>query len=298
MKILVVVLALILLSIHSTLALAQSADLNPTASQESCTKDQADSGNPQSCTVGPYSGHDYLRYIRTDDSGNLFCQRSLCLNDSNNQPFEYKCSKDQADGLQPQDCKDSSGNNGLSYDRYSFTDSTGQLWCYKSECIVTTSLSPTTTPSPVISSPPVISLTPVPTEETSDEIAMRNLNVGLLPPNFSKDVQPVGGDPFWIFFWKRFTSLLGFLVIKGGIFTPRTDLQNSVTLPDEVRPTPPINDLPQQAAQNIGEKGNAGIYSANLPKVIRGKDDKPAEVEKQYEKAYFPTGICPITDCR
>lgn len=286
----------IFLLIYPTMVFAQAADLNPTASQESCTKEQADSGDPQSCTVGPDQGHDFLRYVGNDSGGGLFCQRSLCLNDSNNQPFEYKCSKDQADGLQPQSCKDSSGKDGLIYDRYSFTDSTGQLWCYKSECV---SNAVTLSPTPFITAPPTLSPTPLPSGKTPEEIAVQNLNTGLAPPEIARDIQPKLINPLSIpGLINSFFAFLGINIHVVDEYAARAQLQQQAEAPKELKSQQPDSNLVQQVGENIGKKDSPGFYSVSIPDEAKEGLDKSHDFEKEYEKAYFPTGICPITGCK
>lgn len=283
--------------VFSTKVFAQAADLNPTASQESCTKEQADSGDPQSCTVVAHQGHNYLRYVGNDSSSGLLCQRSLCLNDGNNQPFEYKCSKDQADGLQPQDCKDSSGKDGLIYDRYSFTDSTRQLWCYKSECassLETPSPSPTATPTlPPGSTPPPS------TGKTLEEIAVQKLNIGLAPPEIAKNVEPKPVNPLSIpGLINSFFAFLGINIHIVDEYAARAQLQQQAEAPKELKSQQPDSNLVQQVGENIGKKDSPGFYSVSIPDEAKEGLDKSHDFEKEYEKAYFPTGICPITGCK
>lgn len=125
---------------------------------------------------------------------------------------------------------------------------------------------------------------------TSDEVAVENLNQGLLPPDINQDIKPQEKNIFQQII-AFLTNLLGFKPTFPEIFHPRSDIQQNIHIPPEFKPQSDEENtlLPKFLGEEVG------IYSVTVPSQINQQSINTRGFENTFEQANFPPGIHPIT---
>ncbi len=144
------------------------------------------------------------------------------------------------------------------------------------------SFSPTPTPTPTSSAA-------LSTDQTKSENAVENLNVNL-PEEITDQVQ-VKESNFLKELLDSLLNLLGFQPRYPETFSERAKLQQESSSPEQLKPT---GDITNQLKGSLGK--DTGIYSTYLPKEINSEAKDVEDVQNNYEDAFVPKGVNPISD--
>jgi hypothetical protein len=257
-----------------------ASDIHPLSRLEYCrtgTNNDPDIGAPvKSCVVGQngerFEGHSYLRYAGEDETGHLYCQRSLCIDDTTLKPFEFPCSNADAPSPAtpqigtPHECRDEQGNLGVNFYRYSFTASDGQNYCYLSVCQSSdVALGKTGLETKTVSNPTTNFI-------STTQRDIENLSESFLPEGVN-DEREAKADEYVKAAPDFFKPLTGLVNQAGNFFSKSDGLQHTF-LPEGVAEKK-SNDFGSFLSGIFGNKSKVGIFTDALPEGV----DKCGETE-------------------